>query len=346
VDYRPFKLLLEIDGLCAFVPAENRRSMTLVFVNGAGGASMQGVGYNGHAKGADGCSMQGTSDHGYIHGGPMHGAAHGHAPSHYAFIKFQQRTLCNLQDHHRQIRLGRSTFVRFFDWEDLRIIRRTLPPEPYLRIANGRRPGSAEPANRREARDFSWLAEIDKIHPAAGRINPACLAPDPPRNLVIGRVFFDDGEIRTETIARDAHGLPILWEFRTIDDCQTSHLCQVLVSKIIYELEIWDESVTLRFSRYNRACPVDFEFKPDPESGLNEVKIVLANRPLEEIVGLDGYTGTYMDPLAHFGLLYRLAEKQPATVFIPYAVSHPGFFDGGLVRGGNTLCLGGTYSGG
>lgn len=307
-----FRLFIEFDGLCAFVPGQYRDRMNVILVNGAASSPVYG-----------------------------HQQGHMHAPAHYPFVRFKRRDLvwpANLGP--RFIRRG-AAVIRFVDWEEIRVVSGTPPTRPLV-IAGGRRPGSAEPLFKNgDQHDFSWLVEMKRIDSAL-EIDPICLDLDPPRNRVLGRVFLDSGEIRTASLAVRSPGQPFLWEFRDMNHGSVSPICQALASKIVYEISVPDSYVTLRFSRFRGDAPSELRFAPN---GSDSVSIMIANLPLEAILGLQG--GGYMidDMRQHFSLLYRVAKGRPEHLYLPYVVPHPGLSNQELPRAGTTLCIGGSYSG-
>lgn len=333
----PFRFTLLFDGVCAFVPATDRRSMTILLVNALDGAHAN-FSHSGYSQAP-----------GYCHT-PNYGCGHapgqGHVPAcrqcippHYPYISFDMRRLWKPRPDVVVETTGGPLGIRFFDWDHMTI----QDVEPTgLYIANGRRPGSAEPLNAAETEDFSWLVEVQKVDPEIGEIDPRCLAPDPPRNRVIGRVFLDQGRILTNRVAQ-VDSRTLLWEFVTADGAVTSPVCQALAQTIAWRTQVNGEYVRLRFSPFNGARYTDYYFYPDPET--EELEIGVSNLPLDRTLRLDG---TSYDPINHFSLLYRVANVGAVRPYVPSVVPRPGVSRPTVtgVAAGSTICIGGSFSGG
>jgi hypothetical protein len=315
------KLFVNFDGLLGFVPAPSRDGMTVILVNALDAASGSAYGHNGY---------------------------HICMPPHYPYLSIPEdnfysgRTDFLIRDPED---LTKSRFIRFFDCEDLCVARKNKPCSGLV-IAEGRRPGSAEPQfGKGEENDFSWLVELQRVDPDLGEIDPGCLLPDPPRNRVIGRVRLDAGRISTDEIAGPASDKAFIWQFKTMDGASVSPLCQALASRIVWETEFEDCNVTLRLTRFGfggvEGAASEICLVPRPNEDWIEVGV--GNLPLQDLLEIRGgysrETSFY-----HFPLLARLAKKQSCRVYVPSIVQEPNL-DSGLVRAGTTICIGGTFTG-
>jgi hypothetical protein len=334
------KLFIHFDGVLGFVPSPTRDAMTVILVNalrpthghGAPHGTPHGSPYDNGWSPEAGTQYEGDLSHHCI-------------PPHYPYLSFDAECLVN-SDVQRDVVFetdgtdGDILWARFFRWQDLCVVRQ-VPSCKGLEIMGGRKPGAAEPHGDGDEGDFSWLAEMHKIDPELGEVDPRCLLPDPPRNLVIGRVRLDSGCIFTDELAGPSPDDPVLWEFKTPDGSVVSPLCQVLASRIVWETEIDDPTVTLRLTRFGPGPHEDICLKP--KQGNDWIQVDVGNLPLEGLLRLEGGAYAREELLYHFPAVLRLARKQGCRIYIPSIV--PDSDHGGLVRAGTTICIGGTFSG-
>jgi hypothetical protein len=77
-----------------------------------------------------------------------------------------------------------------------------------LQLATGRRPatGGARgqlaslPGSAGETADFSWVAEMQRVSPGAGEIDPDCMRPQPTRCPLAGRLTLNSGTFSTHKL--------------------------------------------------------------------------------------------------------------------------------------------------
>jgi hypothetical protein len=314
-----FNINFTFDGLCVFVPSKKRKRMRVILVNA-------------------------TSPY---HESSHHGAGIS-MPSHYPFISYSTRNRIKDIGEPAQVLINGGREVRFFDWEDLilthgytgsPLIYGAYTGAPNLNIVGGRVPGTSEPAtgSGSQARDFSWVAELERINPGAGRVKRSCLAPDPPRDLVIGRMDLREGEIFTQGLVEEATGINAIFEFADPDAAGDLY-SQALAAEINWTIKIDEAYVILRFQRFGVA-DIFSETWLEPV-GHEDVNVRVGNLPLEEVLGMNVRLRALTDSLAHFEQLYRVARKPPAVAPIPEPIGHSALKSGGGVRGGTTMCLG------
>lgn len=307
-----FNLIVEFDGLCAFVPSRDRYKMKVLFINALDG------GHN-HAD----------------HEMPM--------PPHFTFIGFPVGSL--LPPSSAQVVVNRgingTEGIRFLEWQDIEFI--TGVPRPRrLSIAGGRIPGSAEPRFLdKDENDFSWLVDLGQIDPELGEVDPLCLAPDPPRNKVLARLSLNHGEIFTHQLAGSRTTEPFIWEFRTSDGKEVSPCCQALAQAVRWKVRVSAPYVTVRLWPFSGSPSADLRFAPTVGS---ELILSLRNIPADAMLGLDRIG--YPTDLAryHFPLLSKVAKRQSVRSWVPWIVAQR-TSPGGGVRAGSTLCIGGSFSG-
>jgi hypothetical protein len=303
------KLVMTFDGLCAFVSSLDRKQMRVILVNAAG------------------------SRHQHSHSG---GRA---IPSHYPFIRFPRARRIPVNGRRiPQVVLQGVSELRFFDWDDMKIVRGGEYPSS-LKIAEGRKPGTAEPGKAAEVPDFSWVSELEKINPKCSSIKPECLRADPPRNLVLGRITLTEGTIGVFSVFEEFAGVKTIWELG--DGLKPGSYSQALAAIVRYELEFPEAYITLRFTRFGPGQSFDLRLKPN-RNGIIPVEV--GNLPLEEALKMDVLPASQFDSLTHFEMLYRLAQEPPEIPLSPRPVGHARMLAGGDTRGGTTMCLGLTFA--
>jgi len=303
------ELTVSFDGLCVFVPTKNRDKMTVLLVNA-------------------------TEECG------SHGHQHSHVPAHFPHIGFEEGSLSTPLPADLEFTRSKRRGVRLLRWDDIEIDR--AGAQGRLTIVGGRRPGSSEPLFNGDERDFSWLVDMGQIDDELKEVDPLCLAPDPPRNRVIARAHLNFGKIFVDGFAELAAGIPIIWEFRTVDGKEVSPCCQALAAMVVWRATIDASVVTLRLWPFSGKDPTELTFVP--VTG-NEVNLEIQNLPLETIVGLLRSDFAADQALYHFPLLSKVAKGRPTKQWIPAIVPQVEPGRGGGVRGGTTLCIGGSTGG-
>jgi hypothetical protein len=306
-----FKLRIVIDGLCAFVPNKTRTRMKVLLLNSmtpeASGAGM-----------SSGMSA---------------------VPYHYPTLRIPRDYYS--YDYSTPYRADFQTddYLNFFiAWEDIFIRYHHGYP---LYIFNGRRPGSVEPSSPREERDFSWVVEVAQVYPDAVT-EPLLLTPSPPRNLLMGRLNLDHGNIRTAEVAKYG-GRNVIFEFAYGKHYQPITFTQAMATKVLYSLKIphdWVDLCLVRFGdggiasreRTIRICAGDSD----------RVTLQLRNVPLEDLLGLPPTDPSDLG-LGHYGVLYRTLHPVPEDPPIPRPLFEP-FTSRGLATGATTICTGHTLN--
>jgi hypothetical protein len=321
-----FKLIIEFDGLCVFVPTASCDQMSVLLINALGNA-MPGMPYPTPGMPGMPGPMPGMP-------GPMYMAPH------YPFLSFDLAQQWKLADYDLASQGGRA--ASFFRWEDLEILPGGNPPVGIgLQIETGRRPGTAEPTGPGEDHDFSWVPALDQIVPGGSKIDPAVLDENPPRNLVMGRVGLTSGKIGTGLLVRSGRR-NVIFEFRGQKSGYSTDYCQALASRVRYSLQIHDPFVELKFTHFGDrilGAQAYRSIKLAPKVRPN-VEVYIRNLTLEEVLGLPPRAtgGVQQD---HFTRLYSVLEDPPDDLPIPQPLSAPDL-QGGPAHGSDTLCLGGS----
>lgn len=104
----------------------------------------------------------------------------------------------------------------------------SVQPQPSgLRIVRGeeKRLGPV-PTTLEERRSFDWVADLGKIVPASGEIDPGVLGDRPRRGALVARLKLSAGEVRTHRMTRIGDDVPVI-------DFKTLHSDRVLFSQAL-----------------------------------------------------------------------------------------------------------------
>lgn len=125
--------------------------------------------------------------------------------------------------------------------------------------------GGKDCPNETNMKSFSWVGDLEKISPKAGKVKKECLDMDPKKipDFVIGRVQLWDGRLETLSLAQDELEHTSLWEFKEPGKPKEAHE-QALADSVMYH--------------YNHGAPGD----------VLELKTRLFKKPVDR--GLPGPT--------------------------------------------------------
>jgi len=191
-------------------------------------------------------------------------------------------------------------------------IHRDLRPSPEGRPETI--PGSAT-----DAKDFSWVAELGRIVPGSGVVDPALLQRTPPAGRIAARLKLRSGEVWTYRVIK-LGGETLPMRFQTLDGsgAETGY-SQAIADLVMAEIRIPDAEVEFVASRF--VGGKERTIKLAPENGLLE--IALLNVPTSHF---DPHTAAggaqdLPEPGKHFELYYDLAKDKPMARPVPFPVS-------------------------
>jgi len=262
-------------------------------------------------------------------GGPMQQKAVS-LPPHVAVIQFDPADLSPQSAIQPDLLFRRPGSRRdqalvFLQGEDI-----ALHPSPSgaPTIVGGRVPGHDVPRSTAEAVDFSWVADVSKLDPAAGVIDPACAAfgsnasltgTSHDRGRVIARMSIKGGTVSSLVLGLDANHSPILFDFT---DAMTGSLkagsAQALASAVAFDVDVPAESVALVLTPFGGAPRrLELSFSGLPMG--YAIQVLIRNMPLDSLLELSNTIQhrekIYVD--RHFMMYYALSKTPPAQVWIP-----------------------------
>lgn len=301
-----FTLRIEIEGLVAFVPNKAQNKVTVLLLNALTPAGMYG-------------GMQ--------------------VPYHFPVLRIKEPNFNAHWSVPPDLSLQNGSKVFFIAWEDIEIHPRFHHSGSDLHIQNGRRPGSAEPTGKQEARDFSWVVEVAQLIPGS-ECEPSLLVDSPPRNLLMGRMALDHGRIESAGVVKaTGSGRNVIFEFYCEKSMQPPLLAQAMATGVVYTVHIDNDWVDLRLIRFGDRHVLhgrERNVRVQQRRNLETVTVRLRNLPLEELLGLPAFPGSGLD---HYGLLYRTLRTIPDDPPMPRPLYEPRV-EAGPAAGANTICAG------
>lgn len=263
-------------------------------------------------------------------------------PHHSSLIHFKINQL-DSQASSRQPDLVRDLWgICFLNHEEITVVEGagSEVQEP-LQIKGGiRSKGSAEPESEAESRDISWVADIAKIVPPSGKIDPRCWQRRPPEDLVVARLELTAGVIEPSGWLTYGHQAVPVWRFAPggAEDYQ-----QVIAPGIQFKLGGQVAPVTLRLSSFDGGVGRELVFSP--RDGASDVEVGIWNVDLADVLdGLYGPGGQSLEPhpaesaaQRDFTSLYTFSEVKPEVLPIPRRLRDSSL---GLSSGGNVACPG------
>jgi hypothetical protein len=318
-----YRLRIVFTCLCAYLP--RRDDVVVVIPDGRG---IQPDEHGDHTE---------HEDH-MEHGGSMPAIA-----AHVPVIELDPADLSPQSELKPDLRFRRPGSRR--DWglvflagHDLRL---DPPPAGPPVLRGGRVPGSKVPKTAGEAEDFTWIASVAQLDPAAGVMDPACLAPgEDPLHRVVARMSLNGGTLSAQALGLDASPShdPIVFDFvdasapaDTRTDCS-----QALAAAVVYELAVPTEQVALVLSKFKDGSTSRLELSFTGRPLGSAIEILIKNMPLDGVLEVTEAInpGGKVDVDAHFAMFYRLSATQPQKPWIPFATS---------ARFGGPICPGARF---
>jgi len=170
------------------------------------------------------------------------------------------------------------------------------------------------PQTPEESKDFSWVAELDKIDPQLGTVDPDVLLERPQKGLIVARLPLTAGEVSTYRLVGVDDQVYRL-DFRTLkgEGAKASY-SQALAEWVVAEIQVPGDAVRLVERRFDGKPGRTMTIKP--EGGV--IELALLNMPQ----GHADPAAHGMDPRAtaagkHFEMFYGLSSTPPSTTSRP-----------------------------
>jgi hypothetical protein len=279
-----FQLFVRFTGLCGFVPNTSGKRMRVVLVD-AGEAAMKAMG-NMEMPAMPGMEAM-----------PMEAME-----AHQAALVFDDGDRVS-GDGETFKQNGKTMRLRKLDGLDVSI---APSSEDALTLVSPEVNGCP---NKTTATSLAYLAQIDKILPAAGGIHPDCLAKPPKVSpKVAARIWLTDGTLRTLHLSSLANFDPIRWSFD-----EGGHE-QVLAEVIELETKIEGDKVTFHLNSFRNPGAAIAPIVLRPQTPGKSVEVRIENMPLQDIQGtrevpLVVQIGKPRSRDRHFPIMYTLTQN-------------------------------------
>jgi hypothetical protein len=170
---------------------------------------------------------------------------------------------------------------------------------------------------------FSSVADLNRIVPGAGFVDPALLAPQPPAGKLATRLRLQSGEVSAYRLVEEVDGSVPSLRFKTLKDGKDAApgYMQPLATWVMAEIKIPGNAVEVVARAFGKGGERRVKLSPD-DHGI--VEIVVMNVPVTRSTQEAGGPGK------HFEIYYNLARTMPATRPVPYVVKPSG--DSGSVE--------------
>lgn len=159
------------------------------------------------------------------------------------------------------------------------------------------------PADATEEQDFRWLAQMGRLHPGQGRVDPDVLQhPQSHPRRIAAAVHLSEGDFRTLFVSRDAEGELIQWELRGGGPPVKQPLAEMMEYRmdageghVWLKYELWDEPAT---------AAVENAIQLTPKTGETEVVAYVKVVMLDHLWKIEPRRSR-RETIHHFGLLNR-----------------------------------------
>lgn len=175
------------------------------------------------------------------------------------------------------------------------------------------------PETASEGKDFSWVADLSRIVPSSGTVDPLLLQPTPPAGRIAARLKLRSGEVWTRHLIKvGGEILPL--RFQTLDGkVAETEYTQALADLVMVEIQVTAAEFELIASRFEGGKKRTIRLAP--ENGVLE--IALLNLPTSHFNphSATGSSRDLLEPGKHFELYYELAKNKPVARPVPFPVS-------------------------
>lgn len=169
------------------------------------------------------------------------------------------------------------------------------------------------PGTPAEWKDFRWVADLGRIDPSAGTVDPDVLAAAPQKGLIAARLRLGAGEVSTYRLVRVEDAVPAL-DFKTLRGGPAAGYSQALADWVVAEIQVTGDAVEVAETRFGGGKGRTARLAP--RDGV--VEIALMNAPQAHSEG-HHHAG---EPGKHFEMFYELADRRPPNRLRP--VPHVG----------------------
>lgn len=193
------------------------------------------------------------------------------------------------------------------DGSDLTILAKNadrLASSTPLHIELRRRNGKSVPGNPDERKDFSWVADLGRIHPP-GTVHPDALALRPQKGLVVARLRLESGTVWTYRLVSVDGKVPSL-SFKTLQGGGAAvDYSQPLADWVVAEIRIPGNAVKIVENRFagGEGRAIDLA----PHNGVVELAVMNIPKPAPRPETPEESHRAH-EPGKHFEIYYKLTS--------------------------------------
>jgi hypothetical protein len=198
-------------------------------------------------------------------------------------------------------------------------------PAEALRIhgygpdGNGAARLAALPLDDADPEHFGFVAEIGKIAPGHGAVDPDVLAGRPRKGLIAARLSLGSGELRTQRLVMLEDEV-VEVGFRPLGGQEPSSYAQPLADRVVAEIRVPACRVTIAERRFDGSPGRSLTLAPERCDGRGVVEVALLNLPKESFSPPAGDRHAAEAVGRHFEMYYTLSSDPPppAERPVPY----------------------------
>jgi hypothetical protein len=196
--------------------------------------------------------------------------------------------------------------------------RSELAAPPLAILGNQRAAGESLPRSAIERKDFGWVAELEKIDPSAGAVDPDVLSQQPTKGLIAARLRLRAGEISSYRLIGLQDEVPPLGFQSLKADQPTNDYRQALTDWVAAEIRVHGEVLELSETRWDGAAGRAAVLRP---AG-NTLELALLNVPQEHAAHAAEAqsSASAPGPGKHFEMYYEIAKMRPPNRIRPVPV--------------------------
>jgi len=165
------------------------------------------------------------------------------------------------------------------------------------------------PGSSSERQDFTWVADLRKIVPGLGELNPALFAARPPKAIVAARLRLTSGEVSTYSLIRVGAELQPI-HFRSAASKSDAPYEQAVANWVVAEIPAAGDSIQLLARNFDDPQKQrSMTLTPIKEKERRVVEIAVLNVPPFRVPTPGARPAP--QPGRHFEVFYDLAKNPP-----------------------------------
>jgi hypothetical protein len=169
----------------------------------------------------------------------------------------------------------------------------------------------AIPSTSQEREDFGWVADLNKIAPSAGGLNPEVLSARPPAGLIAARLKLTSGKVFTYRLVRVENRVEPI-HFQPLHGGGTeAPYQQALASWVEAEIQVQGDAVEIVEESFGGERKRAMKLSPRQGSQEDVEMAVLNLPPLNPSLRAAENTIQNPEPGKHFELYYELMKVPP-----------------------------------